>query len=236
MENGIITVNPADIEAADWMAKRAELLKRAESIVSVNSDAELEVAGKFETDCKKLVSKLETIRKGITAPLDEAKKLLMAKQRELADPLVKAQTNVNKLTTAYANMLAKKAEEERLAREAAEREAAERELAEQDAARAQAEANAMFGISAPAPAPAPVPPPAPLPAITTTGPRTSSNRFVEKWAFTITDQNAVPRELCSPDEAKIRAFMAAKKAEGYKASQISVAGIKFTSSMQVYAK
>lgn len=236
MENGIITVNPADIEAADWMAKRAELLKRAESIVSVNSDAELEVAGKFETDCKKLVSKLETIRKGITAPLDEAKKLLMAKQRELADPLVKAQTNVNKLTTAYANMLAKKAEEERLAREAAEREAAERALAEEEAARAQAEANAAFGLpdgGTPTPPPPPV---VPLPTVTTTGPHTSSNRFVEKWDFVITDANAVPRELCSPDPAKIRALMAAKKAEGYKASQIVIAGVRITSSVQVYAK
>ncbi len=236
MENGIITVNPADIEAADWMAKRAELIERGKSIVTVSNDAELEVAGKFETDCKKLVKKLADIRKGITAPLDEAKKMLTAKERELAAPLIGSQTRVNTLTTAYANMLAQKAEEERLAREAAEREAAERELAEQEAARAQAEANAMFGIQDAGTPPPPAPAPAPLPAVTTTGPHTSSNRFVEKWAFTITDQNAVPRELCSPDEAKIRAFMAAKKAEGYKASQISVAGIKFTSSVQVYAK
>lgn len=235
MANEVITVNPADIEAADWIAKRDELVKRGNAITKVNSDADLEVAGKFETDCKKLVKKLEQIRKNITGPLDEAKKAIMAKEKELSSPLVKLQTSVNKLTTAYANMLAQKAEEERLAREAAEREAAERALAEEDAARAQAEANAMFGITD-APAPAPAPTPAPLPAVTTTGPHTSSNRFVEKWAFTITDQNAVPRELCSPDEAKIRAFMAAKKAEGYKATQITVAGIRFTSSVQVYAK
>lgn len=138
---------------------------------------------------------------------------------------------MNGLTTAYANMLAKKVEEERLAREAAER-----ALAEEEAARAQAEANAAFGFT-PAETPPPVPPPPmPLPAVTTTGPHTSSNRFVEKWDFTITDANAVPRELCSPDAAKIRALMAAKKAEGYKASQIVVAGLKITSSVQVYAK
>ena len=235
MANEVITVNPADIEAADWIAKRDNLIALEKTIKSVGSDAELEVAGKFETDCKKLVSKLERIRKEITGPLDEAKKAIMAKEKSLAKPLVEAQARVNKLTTAYANMLAQKAEEERLAREAAEREAAERALAEEDAARAQAEANAMFGITD-APAPAPAPTPAPLPAVTTTGPHTSSNRFVEKWAFTITDQNAVPRELCSPDEAKIRAFMAANKAEGYKATQITVAGIRFTSSVQVYAK
>ena len=75
-----------------------------------------------------------------------------------------------------------------------------------------------------------------MPTVTTTGPHTSSNRFVEKWDFAITDANAVPRELCSPDPAKIRALMAAKKAEGYKASQIVIAGVRITSSVQVYAK
>ena len=236
MANEVITVNPADIEAADWMAKRAELIERGKTITSVNSEEELEVAGKFETDCKKLVKKLADIRKGITGPLDDAKKEIIAKEKALAAPLVGAQTRVNGLTTAYANMLAQKAEEERLAREAAEREAAERALAEEDAARAQAEANAAFGLpdgGTPTPPPPPV---VPLPTVTTTGPHTSSNRFVEKWDYAITDQNAVPRELCSPDPAKIRAFMAAKKAEGYKASQITVAGLKITSSVQVYAK
>lgn len=237
MTNEVITVNPADIEAADWMAKRAELIERGRTITSVNTEEELEVAGKFETDCKKLVKKLADIRKGITGPLDEAKKEIMAKEKTLAAPLIGAQTRVNSLTTAYANMLAKKAEEERLAREAAEREAAERALAEEEAARAQAEANAAFGLpDGGTPTPPPPSPVVPLPTVTTTGPHTSSNRFVEKWDFTITDQNAVPRELCSPDPAKIRAFMAAKKAEGYKASQITVAGLKITSSVQVYAK
>ena len=236
MANEVITVNPADIEAADWLAKRAELIERGKSITSVATNEELEVAGKFETDCKKLVKKLADIRKGITGPLDEAKKEIMAKEKQLAAPLIGAQTRVNSLTTAYANALAKKAEEERLAREAAEREAAERALADEEAARAQAEANAAFGLpdgGTPTPPQQPV---VPLPTVTTTGPHTSSNRFVEKWDFAITDANAVPRELCSPDPAKIRALMAAKKAEGYKASQIVIAGVRITSSVQVYAK
>lgn len=236
MANEVITVNPADIEAADWLAKRAELVERGDSITFVGSDDELEIAGRFETDCKKLVKKLADIRKGLTQPLDEAKKDLMAKEKALAAPLVAAQTRVNALTTAYVNMLAKKAEEERLAREAAEREAAERALAEEEAARAQAEANAAFGLP-PAGTPPPAPPVVtPLPAVTTTGPHTSSNRFVEKWDFTVIDANAVPRELCSPDPAKIRAALSAKKAEGYKAAQIVIAGLRITSSIQVYAK
>lgn len=236
MANEIITVNPAEIEAADWLAARQALVDQAQAITSVANDEELEVAGAFETKCKKLVKKLETIRKGITGPIDEAKREIMAKEKELARPLVEAQKRVNVMTTAYANELARRAEEERLAREAAEREAAERALAEEEAARAQAEANAAFGITDAPVAPPPPVAPAPLPAVTTTGPHTTSNRFVEKWSFTVTDANAVPRELCSPDDAKIRALLAAKKAEGYKANQIVIAGITVTSSMQVYAK
>lgn len=231
MANEVITVNPADIETADWLARRAELVERGKSITSVGSDGELETAGKFETDCKRLVKRLADIRKALTAPLDEAKKELMAKEKALAAPLVSAQTRVNALTTAYANMLAQKAENERLARETAER-----ALAEEEAARAKAEADAAFGLP-PAETPPPAqPPPTPLPAVTTTGPRTTSNRFVEKWDFAVTDANAVPRELCSPDPAKIRAVLAAKKSEGYKAAQIVIAGLRITSSIQVYAK
>ena len=118
----------------------------------------------------------------------------------------------------------------------------EAEVAAQEAAEAAAQqaaqANAAFGLEASqAPVvPAPVAPVIPQPVVTTTGPHTSSNRFVEKWSFVVTDMNAVPRELCSPDEAKIRALMQAKKAEGYKAAQLVVPGIRFTSAIQVCSR
>ena len=85
-----------------------------------------------------------------------------------------------------------------------------------------------FGLPQ-APAPEPVP-------VHTQPPRTSSNRFVETWEFTVTNPRAVPPELCSPDEKKIRAFMLAKKAEGYRAEDVKVAGVVFTSSVKVYSK
>lgn len=234
-QNAVITVNTADIEAKDWLAKRAELAERGKSITQVTTDEELEIAGKFETDCKKQIKALATIRLNMTRPLDEAKKTIMAKEKELAKPLEDEQSRVNKMTTAYANELARRAEEERLAREAAERKAAEEAIeAERKAAEAQ-NANAAFGLDTPT-APAAPAPVTPLPAVTTTGPHTSSNRFVEKWDFEIIDANAVPRELCSPDPAKIRAVLNAKKAEGYKAAQLQIAGIRISSSMQVYAR
>lgn len=228
---GIITIDASGIEAADWLAKRAGLVERAAAITQVTNDEELEIAGKFETDCKKQIKALSEIRLAMTRPLDAAKKSITDKEKELVKPLQKEQERVNRMTVAYATMLARRAEEERRAREAAEREAAEAALAAEDAQRA---AEAAFGLE-PSGAVDPIPV-TPLPAVTTTGPHTSSNRFAEKWDFVIVDPNAVPRELCSPDERKIRAALASKKADGYKAEQLQISGIRITSSMQVYAR
>ena len=227
---GIITIDASGIEAADWLAKRAELAERAQAITQVTNDEELEIAGKFETDCKKQIKALSEIRLAMTRPLDAAKKSITDKEKELVKPLQKEQERVNRMTVAYATMLARKAEEERMAREAAEREAAEREAAEAE----RRAAEAAFGLE-PSGAVDPIPV-TPLPAVTTTGPHTSSNRFAEKWDFVIVDPNAVPRELCSPDERKIRALMQARKADGYKADQLQIAGIRISSSVQVYAR
>ena len=69
-----------------------------------------------------------------------------------------------------------------------------------------------------------------------TMPKASANRMVERWDFAVTDAHAVPRELCSPDERKIRAFLAAKKAEGYKADQIVIDGIRISATVQVQSR
>ena len=69
-----------------------------------------------------------------------------------------------------------------------------------------------------------------------TMPKSATNRMVERWDFEVVDANAVPRELCSPDERKIRAVLAAKKAEGYKADQIVIAGVKISATVQVQSR
>ena len=235
MGNDIITVNKGDIAAKDWLDRRDALLEAGKAITQVTDDAELEVAGKFETDAKRHIKALSAIRMNLTRPLDEAKKEICAKEKELVRLLEEAQKRVNAMTTAYANEIRRRQEEERRAAEAAERAAAEAALAAEEAQEQAAKANALFGLDVAAmPAQAPI---VPVPvARVTAGPHTSSNRFVERWEFAVTDANAVPRELCSPDPAKIRAFMQAKKAEGYRADQIAVAGLRFSASMQVYGR
>lgn len=217
MLNAVI---PADV-LTPWIAERDALVTRAKSVVIVKSDTDLETAGEVQTYISKALKKLETERKAVTGPLDDAKKQIMAQEKELAKPLSDELTRLKALTSAYATECARRIEEERRRREEEERKAAEAAVAIED--------NPFAPV---APSPAPTAAPMPMPTM----PKTSSNRMVERWDFAIVDANAVPRELCSPDEKKIRAFLAARKAEGYKADQLSVAGLKISATVQVQGR
>lgn len=217
MLNAVI---PADV-LTPWIAERDALVTRAKSVVIVDSDTDLETAGEVQTYISKALKKLETERKAVTGPLDDAKKQIMAQEKELAKPLSDELTRLKALTSAYATECARRIEEERRRREEEERKAAEAAVAIEDN---------PFAPVAPSPAPAAAPMPMP------TMPKTSSNRMVERWDFAVVDANAVPRELCSPDEKKIRAFLAARKAEGYKADQLSVKGLKISATVQVQSR
>lgn len=209
--------------AAAWIAKRDAVMNTAAEVTSVTSDQELQFAGEVQTEISKLVKKLETERKAVTAPIDDMKRAIMAKEKELATPLKAELERIKALTSAYATECARRIEEERRRREAEERRAAEAAVAAEEAD--------PFGFNAPAPA-APAAAPMPMPTM----PKSAANRMVERWDFEVVDANAVPRELCSPDERKIRAVLAAKKAEGYKADQIVIAGVRISATVQVQSR
>lgn len=219
MLNAII---PADV-LTPWIAERDVLIARAAGITAVTCDSELEDAGAIQDAISKALKRLETERKSVTAPLDEAKKLVMAQEKKLAAPLNERLAALKALTSAYATECARRIEEERRRREEEERRAAEAAVAAEDAD--------PFGFNAPA---APVPAAAPMPMPTM--PKTSANRMVERWDFEVVDANSVPRELCSPDEKKIRAFLAARKAEGYKADELMVKGLRISATVQVQSR
>lgn len=209
--------------AAAWIAKRDAVMDTAAEVTAVASDQELQFAGEVQTEISKLVKKLETERKAVTAPIDDMKRAIMAKEKELATPLKAELERIKALTSAYATECARRIEEERRRREAEERRAAEAAVAAEEAD--------PFGFNAPAPA-APAAAPMPMPTM----PKSAANRMVERWDFEVVDANAVPRELCSPDERKIRAVLAAKKAEGYKADQIVIAGVRISATVQVQSR
>lgn len=207
-----------------WIAERDGLVALAKSVETVDNDESLQVAGDIQTKMSKAIKRLETERKNITSPIDDLKKKIMAEEKRLATPLSNELTRIKALTTAYATECARRIEEEKRRRETEEARLAE-------AAAAAAESD-PFGFNAEGSSPAVVPTRVPIADM----PKTTANRMVEKWDFRITNEHLVPRELCSVDERKVRALLAQKKAEGYKADQLVIAGIAITSSVQVYAR
>lgn len=224
-ETGLVQVRTT-IEAADWVARRDALVAAAKAVVSVDDNAAFERTGELLAKGGKLVRELEAERKRVTAPLDEIKKSVMAREKALRRDLESEVGRLKTLASGYATEQARLAEEERRRIEEAERRAAEAQVAA-DAARA----SDPFGFNAPATPPAA---PAPLvPAPTVQRAHSAANRVVERWTFEVTDASAVPRELLSVDDAKVRAFLNAKKAEGYRADQLVVPGLRISATMQV---
>ena len=223
---GIVEVKTS-IQADNWTNARDLLIERAHEVCAVTNEHEFEIAGAIQAEGTKLIKKLENARKEVTGPIDDIKKQIIAKEKELRAGIESEVNRIKALTSAYATEQARKAEEERRMIEAAERKAAEMAVAAETA-----KAEDPFGFNAPA---APTATPL-IPTATVKAAHSSSNRVVEKWDFSVYDANAVPRDFLSVDEAKVRAFLAAKKAEGYRHDQIVIPGVKISATMQVYSR
>lgn len=231
------------LEAVQWQQKRADVLERGKLIESVADNDQLDTVTRIAKEAKTLVKTLANKRLELTRPLDAAKKSLMDFEKSETKSLNALIEKLDGMAAAYAREQARKAEEERMRIEAAERARAEAELAarqkaEEEAAKAAA-ANSAFGlggapVAPPPPAPAPAPTLTPVPTVQKA--RSSSASFTEVWKYEIIDPNAVPRELCSPDDAKIRACLAARKAEGYKTDQVLITGLRIYADVQVRAR
>lgn len=231
------------LEAVQWQQQRADVLERGKLIESVADNDQLDTVTRIAKEAKTLVKTLANKRLELTRPLDAAKKSLMDLEKSETKSLNALIEKLDGMAAAYAREQARKAEEERMRIEAAERARAEAELAarqkaEEEAAKAAA-ANSAFGLEGTPVAPvAPTPPPPPVltPVPTVQKAHSSSASFTEVWKYEIIDPNAVPRELCSPDDAKIRACLAARKAEGYKTDQVLITGLRIYADMQVRAR
>lgn len=226
-ETGIVEVKTS-IEAAEWVSARDNLISQATAVTQVTNEDEFEKAGAIQTQGTKLIKKLEAARKDVTAPIDDLKKSIMAKEKELRKNIEAEVNRIRTLTNAYATEQARKAEEERRRIEDAERKFAEMQVAAEAAKAAD-----PFGFNEAPAAPAAMPY---IPQPTVQKAHSSSNRVVEKWDFVVVDAALVPRELLSVDESKVRAFLNAKKLAGYKADQITISGIRISASMQVYSR
>ena len=225
----IITLN-ANLEVENWITDRESVLAEGEAITSISNDSDLDLMSAIVRRAKKLVKKLSDKRKEITSPADDFKKQVMAVEKKETEQLNKLIARGDELMSAYALEQARKAEEERRRIEAQQAAFAEAEVERQRRAELAASA---FGVDHNISVPS-----APMPDFrpTIAKAKASNASFTEVWTYEVVNPNLVPRELCSPDSAKISALLKSKKAEGFKVDEFVVPGLKISTTMQVRSR
>ena len=198
---------------AGWLGKRDALLDQAEGFTQVTCAAELEAVADLDAKMKKVLKEADTKRKEYTSKLDAVKKSIMEEVRGMTAPLAAEQERLNALGTAYATEQERKrrAELERIAE--LERKEAEAKVAKEE------DDDDPFGPSTSTPAPTVVRIPS------TDKVAATSSRFVTEYKFEVVRPDAVPREFCSPDERKVRAYIQNAKVSGIPAEQIHIPGV-----------
>ena len=207
-------VNTEILNREAWEAERDELLSAASEIASVDDETALQGAAKVQKKINGHIKALGKLRLEVTRPLDDAKKQIMAQERELIESLSSEMARIKALNDAYATKLAKAREAERRRQEQAALEAA---------AKRQSEVASVFGDEAVAPV-------YEFPAFEPDKPKVHGSRVVERWSFEVVNPSMVPREFCTPDEKKIRAWMNSQIALD---KTPDMPGVRFTSKQSV---
>lgn len=153
---------------------------------------------------KGAIARLEKIRKGMTQPLDMAKKAIIEFFRPFEDQLERAEGSIKRVLIAYNN------EQQRIQREAQLKVEAdarkERERLEQRAANAEAKGKTDKAIGLLQQAATVV-----APIIQRETPKVSGLQDRKTWKFEVTDPTKVPREYLKVDESKVGAYVRAMK-------------------------
>ena len=167
------------------------------------------------------LKQLEEARLEMTRPIDKAKAVIMARHKEIAEPLQKFVDGMKQTMLTFARAeQARQAEADRLERErlAAEerlRQKAERERVE--AQRKQDEADGIPDLGEPMHKPVestiaatiPTPPTPKVQDIKTQRGTVATASVKQNWQYEIVDAKAVPRDYCEPSRDHIRQAMAA---------------------------
>lgn len=191
-------VKPVAKEVTDLTSKTEDF-----SIVDAES---YEHGAEFLRLIKTMQNDVETKRKKITVPLDQAKKEVMDLFRPLVDSLTDAEKKLKR------RMVTWKDEQDRIAREAQrkaeERARKERERLEREANRAESDGRhgraetlrerAEFTV-----------PDVPLP----TAPKVAGVSDRKVMQFEIIDPKKIPREFLMPDEKRIRRYVNAMRTD-----------------------
>lgn len=232
------------MQQTEWLAKREVVLGLAGKVSAVETEGQLEYAGRVQTDIANLVKEIEKKRLDITRPLDDVKKQIMAAEKDMTAKLNAELERIKRMNNAYATkkMQEAQAEQRRVDELNRQEQAKAAELArkaQEEADAKAATAQSIFGAAvvtaAQVQAQAPVVPQMQY-CTTVEAPKTSANTIRMEWKFEVLDSEKVPRELCSVDEKKIRAHLTYQKSMGANIENLQIAGLRLWQEANVCAR
>jgi len=181
-----------------WFEERERLLAEARDIDRIDSKADFERAGSILAAIIRSVSSVDSMRAKLAAPFLQA-------ARTIKDAADAAKAPLEKARDCLRIKLARYAEAERRRRESARLKAyAVREAAEEEYAAAQRCAVEEFRSESVVYNPPLPPEPPKRPAAFL---KTASVSVRARLEYAVSDESQLPRELLSPDKARIRAWI-----------------------------
>lgn len=216
-----------------WLTKRDQLVERGKLFATIKTPVDFDVAGDILKDITKSSNELETMRKDLAKPFNEAAKQIKQVADKARDPLEITKRLLKSSLSSYATEQRRKAEEEQRRIEAAEREAAEKAAAEQE------KLKELGMVEEDEPVQVPVTPPV-QPQVQ--APRSSSAKITERVTWDAVDLENIPEQYKSFDAKKLNGWLAMNKdvvkqklKAGSDGTDI-VAGIKFKIDTQVSSR
>ena len=134
MANDLIIKLPKFAEqisiSSEWIQQRDSLILIADEIKTVDSQKIFELGSEVLRNITKVSNALEKMRKELTDPFENAKRVVKQKSDEAREPLEKKKSVLQSKLSAYVETQRKKEEEEKRRIEQQQREDIERQLAE----------------------------------------------------------------------------------------------------------
>lgn len=182
-----IEISPA------WIAERDAITAQSASVTAITTQEGFEAASQLLSKVTKISNALEEQRTKLSRPFNEAAKLIKAGADHAREPLEAEKSRLKRLLGAYAEEQRRAQEEERRRIEEEQR----RQIEEQAA---QRQAQEELGVADEATVFAPV---VSTPEPVVVAARSSSARVVERVAWSLLDEDKVPRGFMVLDERKV---------------------------------
>lgn len=211
-----IKVNPIDVSVVETENKAVAVLTQEAGALTIKTQEDYIAAGDLRSRLKGKIKKLEELRKGITVPLDNAKKAVMALFNPPTERLNEAVSRVDQLTIAYDDEQQRKATEEQARLNAkAEKERLEAERKAKEFADKGNDKKAEEWLEKAETKVAPV--------VEAATPKVSGQGIQERWYAEVIDFKALSDDYKLPNQSALDKLAQALKGKA------NIAGVKFYS-------